>query len=51
MYVDVILNRHLVRPMLDIGVTNNFMTKKMVLALVLKVAKSLSQIKAINSRA
>lgn len=49
--MDVVLIGHQVKTMLDTRVTNNFMAERMVFVLGLKVTKSSSRIKTMNSSA
>ena len=51
MYVTTRVNGKAVRAMLDTGATKNFVSLRMVDQLGLKVTKSNSQVKAMNSKA
>ena len=51
MYVTARVNGKAVWAMLDTGATNNFVSLRMVDQLDLKVTKSTSQVKAVNSKA
>ena len=51
MYVTAKVNGKVVRAKLDTGATNNFVSLRMVDQLGLKVTKSNSQVKAVNSKA